>query len=208
MEPIQQYKGTTCDLPPLILHPFSDAATPEKLVQSSRASLMIQGLLPVQEQSIESLQQVLLDGRYCEIRMLFYVGKDTARWIEQCLGMVERNSKLRPLGLSFQSFASLLVDDPPPSVLTKLKTWGVADHRSIFTRGIGLNSVFAEVPDRSILSDDFIRNYHQFADQMFSCRMGSTPFGRIRSAEFAFELYASGEYTTMLEKQWQPGEAL
>jgi len=33
-------------LPPLILHPFADAGGPEKLVESSRASLKLQGLLP------------------------------------------------------------------------------------------------------------------------------------------------------------------
>ena len=37
---------TVWDLPPLILHPFSDERGPNKLVESSRASLMMQGLLP------------------------------------------------------------------------------------------------------------------------------------------------------------------
>jgi hypothetical protein len=57
-------------LPPLILHPFADAAGPDKLVESSRASLMLQGLLPTGERSAEELDRALLDGRYCEIRML------------------------------------------------------------------------------------------------------------------------------------------
>ena len=35
-----------CKLPPLILHPFADANGPGKLVDASRASLMIHGLLP------------------------------------------------------------------------------------------------------------------------------------------------------------------
>jgi hypothetical protein len=34
------------NLPPLILHPFAEPTGPQKLTQSSRASLMIQGLLP------------------------------------------------------------------------------------------------------------------------------------------------------------------
>ncbi len=72
-------------LPPLILHPFADAGGPDKLVESSRASLMLQGLLPSGERTTEDLDRALLDGRYCEIRMLFYVGKDLVRWIEQCL---------------------------------------------------------------------------------------------------------------------------
>jgi hypothetical protein len=70
-------------LPPLILHPFADASGPHKLVESSRASLMLQGLLPTGEQSSEELERTLLDGRYQEIRMLFYVGRDILRWIDQ-----------------------------------------------------------------------------------------------------------------------------
>ena len=75
----------TCTLPPLILHPFADAAGPGKLVESSRASLKLQGLLPAGEASREDLDRALLDGRYSELRMLFYVGKDLARWIEHRL---------------------------------------------------------------------------------------------------------------------------
>jgi hypothetical protein len=74
----------------LILHPFADAAGPDKLVESSRASLMLQGLLPSGERSTDELDRALLEGRYCEIRMLFYVGKDLLRWIDQCLEHVER----------------------------------------------------------------------------------------------------------------------
>ena len=66
-------------LPPLILHPFADATGPDKLVESSRASLMLQGLLPSSGQSQDELDRALLDGRFCEIRMLFYVGKDLTR---------------------------------------------------------------------------------------------------------------------------------
>ena len=70
-------------LPPLILHPFADAGGPNKLVESSRASLKLQGLLPTGESSREDLDRALLDGRYSELRMLYYVGKDLVRWIEQ-----------------------------------------------------------------------------------------------------------------------------
>jgi len=83
--------NTSLRLPPLILHPFADSAGPEKLVESSRASLMIQGLLPAGQQSPEELDRALLDGRYCEIRMLFYVGKDIVRWIEQCMEHIKRH---------------------------------------------------------------------------------------------------------------------
>src|ERR1700753_1680631 len=86
-------------LPPLILHPFADAGGPDKLVESSRASLMLQGLLPSGERSQEELDRALLEGRYCEIRMLFYVGKDLIRWIQQCQEHVERNTNLNDSGI-------------------------------------------------------------------------------------------------------------
>src|SRR6266567_6906073 len=93
----------TNTLPPLILHPFADASGPDKLVESSRASLMLQGLLPSGERATEDLDRALLEGRYQEIRMLFYVGKDVVRWIEQCLEFVNRQPELRDLGIRFQS---------------------------------------------------------------------------------------------------------
>src|SRR6266487_6312544 len=76
------------ELPPLILHPFSDQSGPGKLVQSSRASLMLNGLLPHDESSEDDLTRKLIEGRVCEIRMLFFVGKDLLRWIAQCLDFV------------------------------------------------------------------------------------------------------------------------
>jgi hypothetical protein len=190
-------------LPPLILHPFSDANGPQKLVQSSRASLMLQGLLPNESLDTEQLETILLDGRFCEIRMLFYVGKDLVRWIEQCTEVVNREAVLFGAGIEWQSFSHLLANDCPQPVREKLSHWGVADYQAIFTRAIGLNAVFSEAPERAQLANDFIRNYYQFADHMFACKQAEKPFAVIGSADFDFELFASGEYSRMLEKQWQ-----
>ena len=190
-------------LPPLILHPFADSAAPNRLVASSRASLALQGLLPPGESSREDLDRVLLDGRFSEIRMLYYVGKDLVRWIEQCLEFAERNRHLMPPGIKYQSFAALLVDDPPVDVQEKLRKWGVADYKAIFARALGLNSVFANVPTRDILSDDFIRHYFRYADQLFACRQNQAPFTSVASKEFRFELYSSGEYSRKLERAWE-----
>jgi hypothetical protein len=190
-------------LPPLILHPFSDSSSPHRLLQSSRASLMLQGLLPNEELSVDQLRNMLLEGRFCEIRMLFYVGKDLVRWIDQCSDAAERESPLQSARVEWQSFAQLLVEEPPLGVREKLRAWGVADYNAIFARAIGLNCVFAEPPDRSVLSDDFIRNYHRFADQMFAAKQAERRFTRIRSADFEFELFASGEYSRILARQWQ-----
>ena len=123
----------TFTLPPLILHPFADSTGPGKLVESSRASLKLQGLLPAGESSREDLDKALLDGRYSELRMLFYVGKDLARWIDQCLEFAERNREQLPAGTSYQSFAAMLVKDAPANVQSKLRKWGVADYKSIFS---------------------------------------------------------------------------
>ena len=108
-------------LPPLILHPFADSAGPGLLVESSRASLILQGLLPGGDQSQTDLEQKLLTGRYCELRMLYYVGKDLVRWVEQCLEFVDNTAELRGEGIEFQSFANLLVFDPPEPVREKLR---------------------------------------------------------------------------------------
>lgn len=197
---------TSRTLPPLILHPFADAGGPDKLVQSSRASLMLQGLLPSGERSTEDLDRALLDGRYCEIRMLFYVGKDLVRWIEQCLEHLDRQPELKDSGIKYQSFAAYLVNHTPATVQSKLRKWGVADYKSIFTRALGLNAILSGVPDREMLADEFVRNYYRYADQMFVCRQSQAQFADIAEFGFDFEIYASGEYSRMLEREWADSE--
>ena len=189
-------------LPPLILHPFADAAGPDKLVESSRASLMLQGLLPAGEHSADELDRALLDGRYCEIRMLFYVGKDLLRWIDQCLEHVERQPEFRNIGVRYQSFAAYLVQHTPAAVQSKLRKWGVGDYKAIFMRALGLNAILSEAPHRQALTDEFVRNYYRYADQMFLCRQGQVQFADVSKLGFEFELYASGEYSRMLEREW------
>jgi len=189
-------------LPPLILHPFSDSTGPSRLVESSRASLMLQGLLPTGELTNEELERRLLDGRYCELRMLFYVGRDLLRWVDQCLEYVEMNPDLREKGYKFQSFAAFLVESPPAGVVAKLKQWGVADYKAIFQRAIGLNCLLADAPERELLANEFVRNYYRYADHMFLCRQHSTTYQEIEPEQWDFELYASGEYARILEKEW------
>lgn len=193
---------TAVKLPPLILHPFSDHGGPDKLVESSRASLILQGLLPSGERSAEDLERALLDGRYCEIRMLFYVGKDLRRWIDQCLELVERTPEWKDSQIRYQSFASYLVHHTPPAVQAKLRKWGVADYKAIFTRALGLLSVFGDAPARSTLSNDFVRNYYHYADQLFQLRQNEMAYEDIADLGFEFEIYASGEYSRILEREW------
>ena len=189
-------------LPPLILHPFADSGGPDKLVESSRANLMLQGLLPTGERSSDDLERALLDGRYCEIRMLFYVGKDLTRWIEQCLEHMERDPRFHDSGIRLQSFAAFLVDHTPEPVQAKLRKWGVADYRAIFSRALGLCAMLGAAPESNTLSREFIRNYYRYADQMFQVRQSEIAFTDISDRGLDFEIYASGEYSRMLEREW------
>ena len=189
-------------LPPLILHPFADAGGPEKLVESSRASLVLQGLLPAGDRNTQDVERTLLEGRFCEIRMLFYVGKDLLRWIEQCLELVERTPELSGTGIKYQSFAAYLVGHTPEAVQAKLKKWGVSDYRAIFSRALGLSAVFGEVPQREMLTDEFIRHYYRYADQLFQIRQGEAVFSDISGLGLELEIFASGEYSRMLEREW------
>src|ERR1700676_1370796 len=106
--PEKNDKNTVYSLPPLILHPFAEPAVRDKLSESSRASLIIQGLLPAGQAKPEDLKKVLLDGRYSEMRMLYYVGKDILRWIDQCMDFLKRSEGSVPEGIQPQSFAALL----------------------------------------------------------------------------------------------------
>jgi hypothetical protein len=189
-------------LPPLILHPFADTGGPDKLVESSRANLMLQGLLPAGERDSEDLERVLLDGRFCEIRMLFYVGKDLTRWIEQCLEHINRQPESRDSGIRYQSFAAYLVEHTPPVVQDKLRKWGVADYKAIFARALGLCALLGSAPRPDTLSREFIRNYYRYADHMFQVRQGEATFTDISGLGFDFEIFASGEYSRMLEREW------
>jgi hypothetical protein len=195
--------GRVRNLPPLILHPFSDSAGPDKLVESSRAHLMLQGLLPAGGLATAEIERRLLDGRYCEIRMLFYVGRDLERWIDQCLEQIARDEELQAAGVNAASFTHLLIDSPPRTVKEKLERWGVVDYKAIFQRALALNSMFTECPSRELLAPSFIRHYYRYADQIYQVRQASENFPYLDANGYDFELYASGEYSRMLEREWE-----
>ena len=81
----------------------------------------------------------------------------------------------------------------------------MADYISIFARAIGMNAAFIEPPPCDLLSEEFLRNYHRYADCLYRCYMESQSHRAIQSPDFHFELYASGEYSRMLESQWGEG---
>jgi len=97
------------ELPPLILHPFSNQRGPGQLLEGSKAALMLAGLLPGEGEDRDELRRKLLLSRYSEVRMLYFVGKDLLRWVGQCVEFVTRAEELAGLGIREQSFAALLV---------------------------------------------------------------------------------------------------
>ena len=86
--------ATVWDLPPLILHPFNERIAPSTLLESSKAALMLSGLMPNDGADPDDLKRRLLSGRYAEMRMLFFLGKDVFRWIDQCVEWAERVPEL------------------------------------------------------------------------------------------------------------------
>lgn len=191
------------ELPPLILYPFNERVPPSTLLDSSKAALMLSGLLPSDGSDPEELKRRLLGGRYAEVRMLYFLGKDVLRWVEQCQDVVARTPELQDREIRPQSFAGLLTQDSPEKVRSKLLAWGVADYPSVFARGIGLNSMFTEPPRFDLLTGQFLSSYHHYGDALFRCYMELQTHCHITHANFCFDLYASGEYSRMLEQQWE-----
>jgi hypothetical protein len=189
-------------LPPLILHPFSTPEDTSVLMDSSRASLALQGFLPLEENRAEELDRQLLRGRYAELRMLFYIGKDLIRWTEQCTETVAASSDFADRRIRPETFSMLLVQCIPSHVRTKLEGWGVIDFAALFRRAIGMHLVFSELPAVASLNPDFLRKYHRHLDQWYEQRLRESAFDRPEPDDFVFDLYASGEYTMMLEQSW------
>jgi hypothetical protein len=186
-------------LPPLILHPFTESASTVRILESARASL---SMIRDGAAENEDLERQLLDGRFTEFRMLFYVGKDVMRWLEQCVDACARSTDLGERSLGAQSFAHLLIQQTPADVAAKLRSWGVVEFARIFSRSIGIHTQFKEPPPREMLQADYLRQYYQFADYAYTCWRDTKKHPVLNPAQFPFTLYASGEYTKILEEQW------
>jgi hypothetical protein len=189
-------------LPPLILHPFSTPEDTSVLMESSRASLALQGFLPRDATPAEELDKQLLRGRYAELRMLYYIGKDVSRWAEQCSETAQASGAFADRRIRPETFAVLLVEHIPAHVRTKLEAWGVLDFCALFRRSFGLHSVFQDIPPVENFSCDFLRRYHRCLDHWYEQRLKDWVFDQPEPQEFTFDLYASGEYSLMLEQSW------
>jgi hypothetical protein len=197
-------------LPPLILHPFSAPEDTSVLMESSRASLALQGFLPSEPGNNEGLDQQLLRGRYAELRMLFYIGKDLIRWMEQCAETANGSGEFPTVRIRPETFAVILVQHVPAHVRAKLEGWGVLDFCALFRRSIGLHAIFQDFPPVEMFTPEFLRRYHRHLDQWYENRLREAASHRPDVNEFTFDLYASGEYALMLEQSWsnsrEPGQ--
>ncbi len=200
--PMKFSRAQAFRLPPLILHPFSGAEDTSVLMESSRASLALQGFVPQQDVSNQDLEQQLLRGRYAELRMLFYIGKDVNRWMEQCAESALSSGLFEGRRIGPESFAVFLVQHVPPHVRMKLEGWGVLDFCALFRRSIGLHAVFQDFPTAEGLVPEFLRRYHRHLDHWYEQRLRDSGLDRPEADEFTFDLYASGEYTLILEQSW------
>jgi hypothetical protein len=68
---------------------------------------------------------------------------------------------------------------------------------------VGLNALFAEPPLINTLTEEFMRNYHRYTDALYRSYMDSEPHRIIAATNFRFDLYASSEYSRMLESSWE-----
>ncbi len=194
-----QPAATSWELPPLILHPFDRGLDSASAYGSIQLSLLLNGM---GGQGMEKAS--LLRARYIEFRMVLLVGKDAMRWIEQCLDFAGRDADLAKLAIKPQSFADLLVNRTPQHVAARFESWGVLDFRRILARAIGLNAVFPEPPEYGVVSTAFLEEYYAFADSLFTCYRGLTPFTPLNPESFAFSLYTSDEYLSQVASAPDP----
>src|ERR1039457_1884289 len=189
------WHGRWWDLPPLILHPFGRGLEASASFDSIKLALYLGGM---GEPGLE--KEPLLRARYAEFRMLSLAGKDVMRWIAQCVDFAGRDETLANAGIHVmrwiaqcvdsagrdetlanagirpQSFAALLVNRTPPGVAARFESWGVIDYRRILSRAIGVNAVFPNPPDFGVISAEFLEEYYAYADSLFACYRGLTPF--------------------------------
>jgi hypothetical protein len=196
-----QLRKEQITLPPLILHPFGGDSGTAQLLEGSRAAIALQQASLSNPQYADIQQRVIL-GRYQEVRMLLFLGKDIFRWIDQCMDQMERSGEIG-LRINSQCFSALIVESPPESVKKKLEDWGVSDRRAVFSRAIGIRCLFEEPPDIDMLSPMFLEHYHRFADYSYICFQQMKPWQPMDGASFDFPIYASEEYSRLLSEQWQ-----
>ena len=190
----------TLQLPPLILHPFSGGTKTSDLVDGSQAALALQGLVDLDIDNLELVRR-MVTGRYQELRMLIFLGKDLRRWAQQCVDHNRREAG-HDKRVNEQSFSELIVESPPEPVKEKLVKWGVMDRKSVFARAIGLHSIFEDPPPVETFTLAYLEHYHRYADYAYMCHQHLQPFLTLKPENHWFEIYASEEYARKLSEEW------
>ncbi len=201
MAAAKQGSDTVWVLPPLILHPFSNALDPVRMLAGTTTAAIAPREPPPDRNAAAHVRRKLLLAKYCEIRMLWCIGKDLLRWIDQCLDFVGRRRELRQAGITAQSLAALLIDNTPAPVAEKLRAWGVTDYRNIFARALGLDTVFSELPPFTCIAEEFLLDYYTYTFELYRVRQRAGNYPKLEPSRFAFEVYTSGEYIQIIERQ-------
>src|SRR5580700_1840239 len=172
-------------LPPLILHPFTNADDVEKLA----------AILGEDEPALR-----LLETSYAEIRMLCFIGKDLNRWTGQCLEFLRRRPESLARSVSEADLIRFLLFKTPDAVRATLISWGVQNFDSVFSKALGLSRIFCHAPDPRTLSLEFIEHFREYADLLYRFRLDRQEPERPATVQFEFALYASREYIAIFEK--------
>jgi hypothetical protein len=175
------------DLPPLVLHPFSQGV--------NRAAVF-------EDQGVEAWdnpRRSLMQAKYCEFRMLCFVGKDLMRWVRQCADFASRDALLLQAAITERSFADLLVNRTPPNIAVRFREWGVQEYSNILARSIGLNAIFPGPPEYKVLTDEFLEDLSAYADSLYLRYQNLRPFPRLEPEQFTLSMYTSDEYVQTLE---------
>jgi hypothetical protein len=134
---------------------------------------------------------------------LYFLGKDLFRWIDQCVESCTRQPGRGRNPLQPQRLARILVSETPAPVRDKLIQWGAVDYAAIFRRAIALHCLFTEPPTVQQLGVEFLSNYHRYTDAVYRTYLESAQDDpRIEPGQCRFQIYASGEYSRLLESQW------
>ena len=197
--PMQLFQKTP-QLPPLILHPFSGGNGVDDLLEGSRASLALQGLLESSEEEASSI------AACC--RAVIRKCACSCFWARNFpLAAAVRGVCQRPLGFRSARHRTELCraggGRSARSGALQAGKMGCNGSPRRFLRAIGLHSLFQDPPPADSLSPIFLKNYHRFADHAYICFQHLEAFLPLDARRFEFEIYASEEYARILSDQWE-----
>jgi len=174
-------------LPPLVLHPFSNSNDLDKLT-----------VFP----GVDVPASLSFETRYSEIRMLCFIGKDLDRWLAHCLEFLGQSSEATAHAISEADLIRLLLFETPEPVQVKLTAWGIKNFESVFTPALGLSQIFSHPPEPWTLAPRFVERFREYAGLLYRIRVESQEPKTTAMVKLSFEMYSSKEYIAMFEKDW------